>query len=93
MRICLLLFIIFCSCSVKKQGEDYHVTTQEDLVLRADNHPHGWEKAECFTCHVSTNIHLENRLNHPSFNSARGLVEQYGLMSCRGCHGSNGATP
>jgi len=89
MRLLLAVCILLGGCAADRQSEDYGVTSA-DLTLTPQNHPHGWARQECFGCHIPANLHLVNRLNHPSFSSARDLVEQYGIQSCRGCHSTNG---
>lgn len=78
------------ACGVEKQYEDYKLTTASDISLSSQNHPHGFGKSECFFCHNVNNIHQVDRLNIPSFSLARPYVQQSGLASCVGCHGSNG---
>jgi hypothetical protein len=87
------LVILLSACAAEKKSEYYGATTSSDLLLSASNHPHGWTRSSCFGCHVESNIHQINRMNHPSFGSAKHLVDAYGVASCRGCHGSNGVSP
>ncbi len=87
------LFLIMISCGVQRQPENYQLEGIADLNLTAVNHPHGYTRTECFVCHLPQNIHLVDHLGAPSFGLARPLVEAQGLLSCRGCHGSNGLTP
>lgn len=91
----LPLFMIFVlnSCAAERQTESYPFTDPNPLILTSTNHPHGYEKASCFQCHLPQNIHQEDRLKDPSFPMANSYVEQKGLSSCSGCHGTNGVNP
>ena len=89
--IVLLLFV--SGCGRETRFEDYGVKSEADLVLTPQNHPHGYGQNECFSCHVNENIHQVNKLNSPLFDYAKPLVDQSGLRSCSGCHGTNGITP
>jgi hypothetical protein len=75
-------------------GNDYEsYSSIKDGVatqLLPSNHPHGYGKTDCFQCHTARNIHVGAT---PQTALARSLVEQSGIQSCRGCHGSNGVTP
>lgn len=91
MRWVFLFIILFVcgSCSVERQYDNYSMT-QADLTLTANNHPHGYTRSQCFSCHLPQNIHQVDRVGAPSFAYARSLVESQGLNSCSGCHGYNG---
>jgi len=88
-KLFLISLLLGTACGVQRQYE-YYPMTITDLNLTSNNHPHGFGKSECFTCHLPSNIHMVNRLGAPSFSLARPLVEQQGLASCSGCHGTNG---
>lgn len=86
----LLFLVICCGCAANRQSEQYTISNIADLNLTSDNHPHGYTKTECFSCHLPQNIHQVDRIHAPSFALAQSLVDQYGLASCSGCHGTNG---
>lgn len=88
----LMTVFILSACSVEKQYDNYSMTSA-DLTLTAVNHPHGYQRSVCFSCHLPQNIHQVDRLGAPGFPYARALVEQNGMNSCSGCHGYNGVTP
>lgn len=93
-RLILMLVTLFiCQCAVDRQTENYRPNSIADLTLSQDNHLHGYGKSECFFCHLPQNMHQVNRLNAPNFDLAKGLIEQSGLASCAGCHGTNGVSP
>jgi hypothetical protein len=93
-----LLLFFFCLSSISlvgcadRQYENYNMTAA-DITLSSNNHPHGYNRSDCFLCHLPMNIHQVDRLGAPSFPFAKGAVERNGLNSCRGCHGSNGVPP
>lgn len=86
-----LLVSALVACDSTRQYEDYQMKTESDQILTSYNHPHGYQKLQCFVCHHLENIHQENRIGSSSFDLANTLVRQSGLASCSGCHGKNGA--
>ena len=88
----LLVCLFLSSCYEDSQFEHYDL---EQLVLTSESHPYGYGQENCFFCHVKENIHsisaseieLGTREN---IEAARRGVEQQGVQSCSGCHGSNG---
>lgn len=91
-KIILFSVIVFTlmGCESQEQFENYNFDQNSPLQLTATNHPHGFQKTSCFSCHLPQNIHQVDRLGDPSFAFAKTLVEQKGLLSCSGCHGTNG---
>ncbi|HLE00250.1 MAG TPA: hypothetical protein VJB59_08325 [Bdellovibrionota bacterium] len=92
----VLLFTLFwlAGCSIDRQYERYpNLTKLEDITLTEDNHPHGYGRSDCFSCHVSVNIHRVDYVQSGLLNTAQRLTETYGIDSCRGCHQSNGVAP
>lgn len=60
--------------------------------LTAEEHPTGWKRSECFTCHPIEELH---RTDHSGtgvlpLEDIRRLVARDRLESCHLCHGSNG---
>ncbi|MBI3018622.1 MAG: hypothetical protein HYY61_01845 [Deltaproteobacteria bacterium] len=88
--IFLLLFLCV-GCGVQREYENYDLRSDSELTLTVQNHPHGFQKRECFYCHVKANIHQVDRYGS-SFDLAyvRSLVEQNGINACKDCHGNNG---
>ena len=94
MRLSLLIFItLLFSCDQDPQYEDYLIPNQTELSLTEVNHPHGWQQTECFSCHVTASIHVDDTLNTGIIDEARRSVETYGISGCYQCHGYNGVTP
>ena len=95
LRNLILYFslIIVVSCNDEPKGENYQLKSSDDLILTADNHPHGFTYQNCFYCHVKANIHQEDRLGTNLLELARELTAVQGLGSCQMCHGGNGVSP
>lgn len=93
MRGLSLFFLLntLIACDSTRQYEDYNMKTEADQTLTSSNHPHGYQKFQCFVCHHPENIHQVNRYGSSNFDLANSLVQQSGLASCSGCHGKNGA--
>ena len=90
LTVVSILLILTTACSVSEQSENYDFDSISPLILTQSNHPHGYQKTSCYSCHTPQNIHRVNRLGDPSFDFADPLVQQNGLNSCVGCHGNNG---
>ncbi len=78
------------SCGDSKQNDDYGITNTNELTLTEVNHPHGYQRAECFTCHLPANIHQEDRVGSFLVETARNLTATTGTEKCYACHGNNG---
>ncbi|MCC6765511.1 MAG: hypothetical protein IT293_12700 [Deltaproteobacteria bacterium] len=66
--------------------------TAQGTQLTAAEHPTGWQRRECFTCHPIEELH---RTDHSGtgvlpLEDIRRLVARDRLDSCRLCHGNNG---
>ncbi len=86
-----LLFVFVWGCGVQRETENYDLRSDTDLTLTAQNHPHGFQKRECFYCHVKANIHQVARYSSSfDLEYVRSLVEENGISVCRSCHGANG---
>jgi len=85
-----LLVTMLLGCGQDHQNEDYQIKDTTGVTLTESNHPHGYKKSECLSCHVPANIHQEDRINSNSVGLARSLVEKYGAQYCWTCHGTNG---
>lgn len=75
-------------------GQDFGnlIASAQGTHLTREEHPDGWAKRECFTCHPIEEIH---RTDHSGTGvlplaDIRALVSQRGLESCPLCHGNNG---
>lgn len=101
----LASFVAACGSDGSLKGEDYGdlLASPAGLVLVEGEHPSGWGRPECNTCHESRSIHTVNRTSlpdcHPDASSGeacldlpavRRLVRRDGESSCAQCHGANG---
>ncbi len=82
--------LLFSGCGDSHQNDDYGITDVNKIALTVDNHPHGYGRSQCFTCHLPDNIHQENRVNSFLVDTARDLVKTEGTNRCYACHGTNG---
>ncbi len=80
-----------------QQSEDYGnlFNSPAGLVLVRDEHPTGWGRPDCFSCHEIRDIHTVNRTGIANFDLAgvRNVVAAQGEASCPQCHGNNGVQP
>ncbi|MBI2026968.1 MAG: hypothetical protein HYS98_04085 [Deltaproteobacteria bacterium] len=89
----LLILSVSCSlqfipgCGNERQHEFYD---NSNIILTAQNHPHGWTQSQCFRCHVKENIHRVDHYGDPLFSSAPDLVRIHGITICSLCHLNNG---
>ena len=93
----LLVFAAGCGGSGPSQSEDYGnlFNSPQGLILVQDEHPTGWGRPDCFSCHEVRNIHIVNRTGIADLDLAavRKVVDQLGEASCPQCHGNNGVQP
>jgi hypothetical protein len=93
------LFVLAAGCgsSGPPQSEDYGnlFNSPAGLILVEEEHPTGWGRPDCFSCHYAGNIHVINRTGIPDLDLAavREVVSQLGEASCVQCHGNNGVQP
>ena len=66
--------------------------TCNGLILVQEEHPTGWSRPDCFTCHEIRNIHTVNRTGLPNLDLAaiQNVTRTGGEQSCVQCHGMNG---
>ena len=74
------------------EGEEGMLESDGGLDVTEDEHPSGWQQADCSTCHSSTATHTRNctGLDEVDLQAIRSDVEEYGDESCGDCHGDNG---
>ncbi len=90
----LISLLLLFGCQGEEQSEYYGSLLESPLGLVLDQSEHidGWEREDCFSCHVIGNFHLD-RFDRESFydmGEVRATVVEQGLMSCSDCHGNNG---
>ncbi len=110
--VLLLALCAGCGSSASpQQGENYGnlYDSPAGLILVRDEHPTGWTRPDCFTCHEIRSIHTVNRTGLPDCPSGtppptpvlqcldlaavRAIVQHQGEASCPQCHGDNGVAP
>ncbi len=65
--------------------------TEEGLILTQEEHPGGWGREDCLTCHPFSEIHQVDRTGQgTSLEPVREFVLEEGIESCVICHGDNG---
>ena len=95
----LMLLLALASCGsdgpVKSEDHGNLLNSPQGLVLVMEEHPTGWSRPDCFTCHEFRNIHTVNRTGLPDLDLAeiRDVVREQGEESCVQCHGGNGVAP
>ena len=92
----LLLIMTSCGSESGPMSEDYGnlLASPAGLVILQQEHPTGWTRPDCFTCHAVNNIHQVNRTGLPDdvadLAGVRAIVNNQGQASCPLCHGNNG---
>jgi len=88
--------LLACGKGPDAQSENYGnlLASPGGLVVLEEEHPSGWGRPDCFTCHVARNMHQVNRTGLPDeevdLPGIRAIVNNQGLGSCSQCHGDNG---
>lgn len=95
MKYLLILLLVVCSgCfSGDDKGQDYGnlFESTDYLVLDAQEHPDGWGRPDCFTCHPINEIHRVDRTGSGlPIKDIQNFVNDVGIDSCAICHGDNG---
>jgi hypothetical protein len=91
-----LALLAGCGSGTGPQSENYGniLASPDGLVLVEQEHPTGWMRPDCFTCHNVNNMHQVNRTGLPDAEvdlaGIRAIIQNEGLSSCAQCHGDNG---
>lgn len=64
--------------------------SDEGLVITIDEHPDGWGREECTTCHAYEALHRRGCTEGVDLVLVRETVEEDGMEACGVCHGENG---
>ena len=91
----ILLFLPIFSCvGGDDGGQDFGniFDSDEGLILTEEDHPDGWKREDCLTCHPLNVIHQEDRteLGILPLEDIQEFVLEEGPESCVICHGDNG---
>lgn len=99
--------LLACGSGGANEGEDYGnlLASPGGLIVLEVEHPTGFGRPDCQTCHEVRNSHNENRTgladcqDVPSgtdcidFEQIRQIIHDEGVESCMQCHGDNGVMP
>jgi len=93
LLLILSLSALLGCVSSDDEGQDFGniFDSPEGTVLTQEEHPDGWGRSDCFTCHPLAVIHQVDRTGGLiPIEDIQEFVEQEGLASCPICHGDNG---
>lgn len=101
---CAILSMFFlalagCGSDGSEDSENYGnlLASPGGLIVLEEEHPDGWNRADCLLCHAADNIHNVNRTGLPDddvdLEGVRAIVHNQGEASCALCHGDNGVQP
>lgn len=90
-----VVFISMVSCvGSDDSGQNFGniFDSSEGLILTEEDHPDGWKREDCLTCHPLNVIHQEDRteLGILPLEDIQEFVLEEGPESCVICHGNNG---
>jgi len=92
----LILFLLTIASCVGSDDSGQNLgnifDSDEGLILTEEDHPDGWMREDCITCHPLDVIHQEDRteLGILPLEDIQNFVLEEGLDSCVICHGNNG---
>lgn len=89
----LLLIGASCGGIGTNGGENYGnlLDSPGGLILTQGEHPAGWGRTDCTSCHELDNIHLVNRTGLDiDIAAIHDLAVSGGEAGCPDCHGANG---
>ncbi|HAR41731.1 MAG TPA: hypothetical protein DCS07_03740 [Bdellovibrionales bacterium] len=94
----LLAVLSFTACGNDRQYEVYpdlvrQWETSSNVYLTAQNHPHGWGRADCYRCHVQRNIHMKDWTSDQSVDWLLPIAREANESECKTCHDTNGVQP
>jgi hypothetical protein len=94
--ISLSVLAAACGSGTGPQSENYGnlLASPGGLVVLEQEHPTGWMRPDCFSCHNVNNMHQVNRTGLPDAEvdlpGIRAIIQNQGESSCAQCHGDNG---
>jgi hypothetical protein len=95
----LLPLALACGDDAGRESENYGnlLASPGGLVVLEEEHPTGFMRPDCFSCHKADNMHQVNRTDLPDeevdLPGIRAIIESGGESSCSMCHGTNGVQP
>ncbi|HLG18455.1 MAG TPA: cytochrome c3 family protein [Bdellovibrionota bacterium] len=92
--ILFFLAVLMSGCGHDSPGENYGdiINSPQSLILTEEEHQPGWQRSDCFGCHLPKNIHQSNQssLAGIDLDAIQEIVRTQGEAACAGCHGTNG---
>ena len=90
-----LVFVLSgCGTDGSEESADYGnlLNSPGGLLVLEEEHPSGWGRSDCFTCHEVRNMHTVNRTGLPDLDldEIQQIIANQGEDSCVLCHGNNG---
>lgn len=67
--------------------------SDEGLVVVESEHPDGWGRAECQSCHALDALHRRACTPSVDMEALREEIDAAGYETCTDCHGDNGVSP
>lgn len=102
----VLFFLAACGDNAEPSSENYGnlLASPGGLIVLEEEHPTGWMRPDCFSCHNVLNMHTVNRTGLPNCNKLpqppmtgcinlleiQQIIDSEGQDSCSMCHGDNG---
>jgi hypothetical protein len=104
LALAALLFVAGCGSGGEQDGENYGnlLDSPGGLLVLEIEHPTGFGRPDCFTCHEVRNSHIENRTGLANcqdvpdgtacidLDEIQAIIKSGGEQSCMQCHGDNG---
>lgn len=66
--------------------------SEEGLVITQAEHPDGWGRAQCSSCHALDAIHQLGCTPNIHYGQLHERIALEGYDACSSCHGDNGVT-
>lgn len=88
------MLLLLLACANETTCPDGSMTASEEgLVVTEGEHPDGWGREDCETCHSEAALHRHACTPSVDMEELRTRVEEDGYTSCVECHGENGVSP
>ncbi len=83
-----MLLLLLGGCDPCVDGS--MLDSEEGLLITEEEHPDGWGREECTTCHAFEALHRRGCTEGVDLVLVRETVEYEGMDACATCHGENG---
>lgn len=85
------MILLLLACAEPTNCPDGAMTASPGgLEVTEAEHPDGWGRSDCGTCHVQAALHRFSCTDEVDLAELRARVEEDGDDSCVECHGENG---